>query len=155
MILSSLHIKAFRVSLKLNQYFFLLFPIFLSLSYQTDMDAPPNLVTREVTEDTASVSWDRVQADIDSYMLSYSSAESSSGEIPVGADSTSYRLTGLRPGALYTVFLWAVKGSRSSRKTSTQAETGKLFPLWLRGADSLLPLFWFHIPLKVFPRGIS
>ncbi|XP_046870289.1 tenascin-N isoform X2 [Hypomesus transpacificus] len=94
-----------------------------SVTGVTDMDAPPNLVTREVTEDTASVSWDRVQADIDSYMLSYSSAESSSGEIPVGADSTSYRLTGLRPGALYTVFLWAVKGSRSSRKSSTQAET--------------------------------
>ncbi|XP_067109881.1 tenascin-N [Osmerus mordax] len=94
-----------------------------SVTGVTDMDAPPNLVTREVTEDTASVSWDRVQADIDSYVLSYSSAEGSSGEIPVGADSTSYRLTGLRPGALYTVFLWAVKGSRSSRKTSTQAET--------------------------------
>lgn len=89
----------------------------------TDMDAPTNLVTRAVTEDTASVSWDRVQADIDGYVLSYSSAEGSSGEIPVGADSTSYRLTGLRPGALYTVFLWAVRGSRSSRKSSTQAET--------------------------------
>ena len=115
------------------------------------MDAPPNLVTREVTEDTASVSWDRVQADIDSYMLSYSSAEGSSGEIPVGADSTSYRLTGLRPGALYTVFLWAVKGSRSSRKSSTQAETGKLFPLWLRGTDSLLAAVLVSPPPKSVP----
>lgn len=33
-------------------------------------------------------------------------------------------LTGLRPGVLYTVYIWAVKGSKASRKSSTQAETG-------------------------------
>lgn len=89
------------------------------------MDAPTNLVTREVTEDTATVSWDKVQADIDGYTISYSSADGSSGKIPVGADSASYRLTGLRPGVLYTVYIWAVKGSRISRKSSTEAETGQ------------------------------
>jgi syndecan 4 len=91
-----------------------------------DLDAPTNLFTREVTEDTADVSWDRPLADIDGYLISYSSAEGSSGEIPVGADSTSYRLTGLRPGVIYTVYIWAVKGSRVSRKSSTEAETGFL-----------------------------
>uniref|UniRef100_A0A8C7V6G9 Tenascin N n=1 Tax=Oncorhynchus mykiss TaxID=8022 RepID=A0A8C7V6G9_ONCMY len=90
---------------------------------ETDLDAPTNLLTREVTEDTADVSWDRPLADIDGYMISYSSAEGSSGEIPVGADSSSYRLTGLRPGVIYTVYIWAVKGSRVSRKSSTVAET--------------------------------
>uniref|UniRef100_A0A8C8FHF1 Tenascin N n=1 Tax=Oncorhynchus tshawytscha TaxID=74940 RepID=A0A8C8FHF1_ONCTS len=96
---------------------------------ETDLDAPTNLLTREVTEDTADVSWDRPLADIDGYMISYSSAEGSSGEIPVGADSSSYRLTGLRPGVIYTVYIWAVKGSRVSRKSSTPAETvGLLHP---------------------------
>uniref|UniRef100_A0A8C8FHM7 Tenascin N n=1 Tax=Oncorhynchus tshawytscha TaxID=74940 RepID=A0A8C8FHM7_ONCTS len=90
---------------------------------ETDLDAPTNLLTREVTEDTADVSWDRPLADIDGYMISYSSAEGSSGEIPLGADSSSYRLTGLRPGVIYTVYIWAVKGSRVSRKSSTVAET--------------------------------
>ncbi|XP_021445175.2 tenascin-N isoform X2 [Oncorhynchus mykiss] len=90
---------------------------------ETDLDAPTNLLTREVTEDTADVSWDRPLADIDGYRISYSSAEGSSGEIPVGADSSSYRLTGLRPGVIYTVYIWAVKGSRVSRKSSTVAET--------------------------------
>jgi syndecan 4 len=89
-----------------------------------DLDAPTNLLTREVTEDTADVSWDRPLGDIDGYMISYSSAEGSSGEIPVGADSSSYRLTGLTPGVIYTVYIWAVKGSRVSRKSSTVAETG-------------------------------
>lgn len=91
-----------------------------------DIDAPTNLVTTKVTEDTATVSWDQVKAEIEGYMLSYSSTEGSSSEIPVGRDSTSYRLIGLRPGVLYTVYIWAFKGDKVSRKSSTEAETGKL-----------------------------
>lgn len=83
------------------------------------------MVTIEVTEDTARVSWEQVQAEIDGYMLSYTSAEGSSPEIPVGRDSTSYRLVGLRPGVVYTVYIWAFKGNRVSGKVSTEAETGK------------------------------
>lgn len=91
-----------------------------------DIDAPTNLVTTEVTEDTATVSWDPVEAEIEGYILTYSSAEGSSFEIPVGRDSTSYRLIGLRPGVLYTVYIWAFKGDKVSSKSSTEAETGKL-----------------------------
>uniref|UniRef100_A0A3Q3LU85 Tenascin N n=1 Tax=Mastacembelus armatus TaxID=205130 RepID=A0A3Q3LU85_9TELE len=87
------------------------------------IDAPTNLVTTEVTEDTATVSWDRVQAGIEGYMLSYTSAEGSSSDIPVGRDSTSYRLIGLRPGVLHTVYIWAFKGDKVSKKSSTEAET--------------------------------
>lgn len=93
---------------------------------ETDIDVPGNLVTIEVTEDTATVSWDRVLAEIDSYVLSYSSAEGFSGEIPVGPSRTSYKLIGLRPGVVYTVYVWAIKGDRTSEKSSTKAETGKL-----------------------------
>uniref|UniRef100_W5M354 Tenascin N n=1 Tax=Lepisosteus oculatus TaxID=7918 RepID=W5M354_LEPOC len=60
-----------------------------------DIDAPTNLVTKSVTEDTATLSWDRVP----------------------------YKLTGLRPGVEYTVYIWAVKGDRKSKRTSTQAVT--------------------------------
>ena len=95
------------------------------ISISSDIDAPTKLVTTEVTEDTATVSWDRVQAEIDGYMLSYTSDDGSSSEIPVGRDSTSYRLVGLRPGVLHTVYIWAYKGDKVSRKTSTEAETGK------------------------------
>ncbi|KAM6918759.1 tenascin-N isoform 1-T2 [Xenentodon cancila] len=89
----------------------------------TDIDAPNNLVTTDVTEDTARVSWERVQAEIEGYMLSYTSAEGSSPEIPVGRDSTSYKLVGLRPGVLHTVYIWAFRGDRVSGKSSTEAET--------------------------------
>ncbi|XP_034147426.1 tenascin-N isoform X2 [Esox lucius] len=107
----------------------------ISTEAQTDLDAPTNLLTREVTEDTADVSWVRPQADIDGYVISYSSADGSSGEIPVGADSSSYRLTGLRPGVSYTVYIWAVKGSRVSRKISTEAETEIDAPKHLEASD--------------------
>ncbi|KAI3374967.1 hypothetical protein L3Q82_021492, partial [Scortum barcoo] len=94
-----------------------------SVTGATDIDAPTNLVTTEVTEDTATVSWDQVQAEIEGYMLSYTSAEGSSVNIPVGRDSTSYKLVGLRPGVLHTVYIWAYKGEKVSRKSSTEAET--------------------------------
>uniref|UniRef100_A0A8C9SX07 Tenascin N n=1 Tax=Scleropages formosus TaxID=113540 RepID=A0A8C9SX07_SCLFO len=87
------------------------------------LDAPTNLETVEVTEDTVTVTWDSMLADVDGYMVSYSSVEGSSEEIPVGADSTSYRIAGLTPGVLYTVYVWGVKGDQTSKKISTQAET--------------------------------
>uniref|UniRef100_A0A3P8SGG9 Tenascin N n=1 Tax=Amphiprion percula TaxID=161767 RepID=A0A3P8SGG9_AMPPE len=90
------------------------------LVVSADIDSPTNLVATEVTEDTATVSWDPVQAQTEGYMLSYTSAEGSSSDIPVGRDSTSYRLVGLRPGVLHTVYIWAYRGDKVSRKSSTE-----------------------------------
>lgn len=98
---------------------------FLCFFTSSDIDAPTNLVTTEVTEDTATVSWDQAQAEIEGYMLSYTSAEGSSSDISVARDSTSYRLIGLRPGVLHTVYIWAYKGDKVSGKSSTEAETSK------------------------------
>lgn len=70
------------------------------------------------------MTWDKVQADIDGYMLSYSSVDGFGQEVRVGADSTSYMFTGLKPGVVYTVYVWAIKGPRSSKKSSTETETG-------------------------------
>uniref|UniRef100_A0A3B3WU44 Tenascin N n=1 Tax=Poecilia mexicana TaxID=48701 RepID=A0A3B3WU44_9TELE len=101
----------------------------------TDIDAPTNFVTTEVTEDTATVSWDKAQAEIEGYMLSYTSAEGSSSDIFVGRDSTSYRLVGLRPGVLHTVYIWAFKGDKVSGKSSTEAETEIDSPKDLKASD--------------------
>ncbi|XP_029970860.1 tenascin-N [Salarias fasciatus] len=94
-----------------------------STEAETELDAPANLLSRDETESSFTVSWDPVQANIDGYILTYTSSDGSSGEIPVGPRSTSYTLTGLTPGRLYTVYIWATKGNKSSRKISTQAET--------------------------------
>nr|XP_031544543.1 tenascin-N [Vicugna pacos] len=89
----------------------------------TDIDSPQNLVTDQVTEDTATVSWDPVQAVIDKYMVRYTSADGDTKEVPVGKEQRSTVLTGLRPGVEYTVHVWAQKGDRESRKADTTAPT--------------------------------
>ncbi|XP_041127387.1 tenascin-N isoform X1 [Polyodon spathula] len=101
----------------------------------TEIDAPTNLVTKSVTEDTATLTWNRVQALIDGYRISYTSADGQSQEISVGADRNSHKLTGLRPGVEYTVYIWAMKGNRSSKKTSTKAVTEIDAPTNLRVTD--------------------
>ncbi|XP_076828559.1 tenascin-N isoform X1 [Brachyhypopomus gauderio] len=94
-----------------------------STDAETELDAPTNVLAREVTENSMMISWDTVQADVDGYRLMYSSAHGDSEEVQVGADSASYRFSGLRPGVVYTVYVWAAKGSHTSRKASTDAET--------------------------------
>ncbi|XP_077370914.1 tenascin-N isoform X2 [Festucalex cinctus] len=95
----------------------------ISTQAETELDDPANPLARDQTESSFRVSWDGVQAEIDGYVLSHSSSEGSSGEIRVGPESDSHSLTGLRPGVVYTVYIWAVKGGRSSRKVEVQAET--------------------------------
>uniref|UniRef100_A0A671FFV7 Tenascin-N n=1 Tax=Rhinolophus ferrumequinum TaxID=59479 RepID=A0A671FFV7_RHIFE len=89
----------------------------------TDIDSPTNLVTDRVTETTATVSWDPVQAVIDRYMVRYTSPDGDTREVPVGKEQSSTVLTGLRPGVEYTVHVWAEKGDRESRKADTKAPT--------------------------------
>nr|XP_025856847.1 tenascin-N [Vulpes vulpes] len=89
----------------------------------TDIDSPKNLVTNQVTENTATISWDPVQAIIDKYMVRYTSADGDTREVPVGKEQRSTVLTGLRPGVEYTVQVWAQKGARESKKADTKAPT--------------------------------
>ncbi|CAD7672334.1 unnamed protein product [Nyctereutes procyonoides] len=89
----------------------------------TEIDSPTNLATDRVTEDTATVSWDPVQAIIDKYMVRYTSADGDTREVPVGKEQSSTVLTGLRPGVEYTVQVWAQKGARESKKADTKAPT--------------------------------
>lgn len=98
----------------------------LTSSSCSDIDVPGNLIAIDVTEDTIALSWDQVRAEVEGYMLSYSSPEGSSSDIPVGRYSTSYKLIGLKPGVLYNVYAWAFKEDKVSKKSSTQAETGIL-----------------------------
>ena len=81
-------------------------------------------MTNQVTENTATISWDPVQADIDRYMVRYTSADGETREIPVRKEKSSTVLTGLRPGVEYTVQVWAQKGARESKKAKTKAPTG-------------------------------
>jgi hypothetical protein len=89
-----------------------------------DLDGPKNLVTDQVTENTAIVSWDPVEADIDRYVMRYTSTDGETMEVPVGKEKSSTILTGLRPGMEYKFDVWAQKGTQESKKASTKAPTG-------------------------------
>uniref|UniRef100_A0A8C4SBJ6 Tenascin N n=1 Tax=Erpetoichthys calabaricus TaxID=27687 RepID=A0A8C4SBJ6_ERPCA len=106
-----------------------------SVNGMTELDSPTNLVTKSVTEDTATLSWNKVLAPIDSYRISYSSADGQSQEISVGADKNTHMLTGLRPGVEYTIYIWAIKGNRKSKKASTKAVTDIDAPTNLKVTD--------------------
>uniref|UniRef100_A0A2K5EV52 Tenascin-N n=1 Tax=Aotus nancymaae TaxID=37293 RepID=A0A2K5EV52_AOTNA len=94
-----------------------------NMKAQTDIDSPKNLVTDRVTENTATVSWDPVQAAIDKYVVRYTSADGDTREVPVAKEQSSTVLTGLRPGVEYTVHVWAQKGDQESKKADTKTQT--------------------------------
>ncbi|XP_035753969.1 tenascin-N isoform X2 [Egretta garzetta] len=89
----------------------------------TEIDSPAHLVTDQVTEDTATISWDRVQAVIDRYVVNYTSVDGDTEEMEVGKNETTTTLTGLKPGIEYVIFLWAEKGTQHSKRISTEAVT--------------------------------
>uniref|UniRef100_A0A8B9QFA7 Tenascin N n=1 Tax=Apteryx owenii TaxID=8824 RepID=A0A8B9QFA7_APTOW len=89
----------------------------------TEMDSPKNLMTDRVTEDTATISWDSIQAPIDRYMVSYTSADGDTKEIEVGKGESITTLTGLKPGTKYVIYLWAELGSKESKRASTDMLT--------------------------------
>ncbi|XP_010211649.1 PREDICTED: tenascin-N [Tinamus guttatus] len=89
----------------------------------TEIDSPARLIADQVTEDTAIISWDRVQAVIDKYVLNYTSADGDTEEIELGKDKSTASLTGLKPGTEYVIYLWAEKGAQHSKRTSTEAVT--------------------------------
>ncbi|KAM9128968.1 tenascin-N [Pangshura tecta] len=90
---------------------------------RTGIDSPTNLKTDQVTEDTATISWNRVQAPIDRYMVSYTSADGDTREIAVGKDQNTTTLMGLRPGMEYVIYIWAEKEGLQSKRATTKAET--------------------------------
>ncbi|KFQ62220.1 Tenascin-N, partial [Pelecanus crispus] len=94
-----------------------------STSTVTEIDSVAHLVTDQVTEDTATISWDRVQAFIDRYMVNYTSVHGDTEEVEVGKNETTTTLTGLKPGIEYVIFLWAEKGTQQSKRISTEAVT--------------------------------
>uniref|UniRef100_A0A8C6JUR4 Uncharacterized protein n=1 Tax=Melopsittacus undulatus TaxID=13146 RepID=A0A8C6JUR4_MELUD len=90
------------------------------LTVSAEIDSPAHLMTDQVTEDTATISWDRAQAPVDRYMVNYTSGGDTE-EVEVEKNESTTRLTGLKPGIEYIIFLWAEKGTQQSKKIRTEA----------------------------------
>ncbi|XP_075688268.1 tenascin-N [Rhinoderma darwinii] len=89
----------------------------------TGIDGPKNLVTTDVGEDTASLSWEAARSQIDRYILTYASLDGESDEMAVGKEKTSTFLTDLTPGMEYIFHIWAEKGNKRSKRASVTAMT--------------------------------
>jgi len=82
-------------------------------------------LTDHVTENTITVSWNKVQALIDRYRVNYTSADGDTEEREVEKDKNVTTLAGLEPGMEYVIHIWAEKGEQQSKRASTEAVTGK------------------------------
>ncbi|XP_010889627.2 tenascin-R isoform X3 [Esox lucius] len=108
-------------------------------NFATPMDAPLNLTASEVNHRSALISWQPPIADIDNYMLTYKSADSSKKELILDAEDTWIRLEGLAETSEYTVRLQAARGLETSDVVSTAFTTGnRLFATPQNCAQHLL-----------------
>ncbi|KAJ8339423.1 hypothetical protein SKAU_G00362090 [Synaphobranchus kaupii] len=89
----------------------------------TDLDAPKGLEVSESTETTLTIVWKKPQAKISIYRLIYFSTDGSMEELEIPGTDTTYTLTKLVPGMLYTISLVAKRGSQKSEPADLSAST--------------------------------
>ncbi|XP_054876469.1 tenascin isoform X1 [Poeciliopsis prolifica] len=96
-------------------------------SFLTDLDAPRDLQTVEITDESITLEWRNSKAQVDQYRIKYGPLSGGDhGELlfPPGArDSTQAKITGLRPGTEYGMGVTAVTDERESLPTTTNAVT--------------------------------
>uniref|UniRef100_A0A8C7L4X5 Tenascin C n=1 Tax=Oncorhynchus kisutch TaxID=8019 RepID=A0A8C7L4X5_ONCKI len=101
----------------------------VSETFQTDLDAPRDLQTVELTDESITLEWKNSQAQVDNYRIKYGPLSGGDhGELlfPTGPlDTTQAKITGLRAGTEYGMGVTAVKSERESLPTTTNAVTGE------------------------------
>ncbi|XP_069380424.1 tenascin isoform X3 [Paralichthys olivaceus] len=96
-------------------------------SFLTDLDAPRDLQTVELTDESITLEWKNSQAHVENYRIKYGPLSGGDhGEMlfpPGPKESTQAKITGLRPGTEYGMGVTAVKDERESLPTTTNAVT--------------------------------
>ncbi|XP_006797618.1 tenascin isoform X3 [Neolamprologus brichardi] len=96
-------------------------------SFLTDLDAPRDLQTVELTDESITLEWKNSRAQVDNYRIKYGPLSGGEHEellFPPGPkDSTQAKITGLRPGTEYGMGVTAVKDERESQPTTANAVT--------------------------------
>ncbi|XP_071338014.1 tenascin isoform X2 [Trachinotus anak] len=107
--------------------------------FLTDLDAPRDLQTVELTDESITLEWKNSQAKVDNYRIKYGPLSGGEhGELlfpPGPKDTTQAKITGLRPGTEYGMGVTAVKDERESLPTTTNAVTALDAPKDLTVAD--------------------
>ncbi|KAI9543721.1 hypothetical protein NQZ68_008768 [Dissostichus eleginoides] len=100
-------------------------PVFQS--FLTDLDAPKDLQTVELTDESITLEWKNSQAPVENYRIKYGPLSGGEhGELlfpPGPRETTTAKITGLRPGTEYGMGVTAVTDERESRPTTTNAVT--------------------------------
>uniref|UniRef100_A0A4W5KXC9 Tenascin C n=1 Tax=Hucho hucho TaxID=62062 RepID=A0A4W5KXC9_9TELE len=95
----------------------------------TDLDGPKDLEVNESTETSMTLVWRRPKAKITIYRLVYISRDGRREEVEFPGTATTYALTNLTPGMLYTITLVAERGSKKSTPVTLSASTEELRPV--------------------------
>ncbi|CAH6790473.1 Tnc [Phodopus roborovskii] len=127
-------------------------------TFTTGLDAPRNLRRVSQTDNSITLEWRNVRADIDSYRIKYapiSGGDHAEVDVPKSQQATTkITLTGLRPGTEYGVGVSAVKGDKESDpatiNAATEIDAPKDFQVSETTQDSLT-LFW-KTPVAKFDR---
>uniref|UniRef100_A0A673YB97 Tenascin C n=1 Tax=Salmo trutta TaxID=8032 RepID=A0A673YB97_SALTR len=101
----------------------------------TDLDGPRDLEVSESTETSMTLVWRRPRAKITIYRLVYISRDGRREEVEVPGTATTYVLTNLTPGMLYTITLVAERGSKKSTPITLSASTGLGAPRGIRFSE--------------------
>ncbi|XP_013983686.2 tenascin-like isoform X2 [Salmo salar] len=101
----------------------------------TDLDGPRDLEVSESTETSMTLVWRRPRAKITIYRLVYISRDGQREEVEVPGTATTYVLTNLTPGMLYTITLVAERGSKKSTPVTLSASTGLGAPRGIRFSE--------------------
>ncbi|XP_031665288.1 tenascin-like isoform X2 [Oncorhynchus kisutch] len=101
----------------------------------TDLDGPKDLEVSESTETSMTLVWRRPRAKITIYRLVYISRDGRREEVEVPGTATTYVLTNLTPGMLYTITLVAERGSKKSTPVTLSASTGLGTPRGIRFSE--------------------
>ncbi|KAM4635376.1 tenascin isoform 4-T4 [Polymixia lowei] len=95
----------------------------------TGLDPPKDLDVTESTETTLTLAWQRPRAKIAAYRLAYVSRDGHRAEVEVPATATSYVLTNLTPGMVYSISLRAERGQKKSTPATLSSSTEELSPM--------------------------
>ncbi|XP_041957505.1 tenascin isoform X3 [Alosa sapidissima] len=125
-------------------------------TFVTDLDAPKDLQTLELTDKSITLEWTNSRAKVLSYRVKYgplSGGEHGETVFPAGQqDTTQAKLTGLRPGTEYGMGVTAVKDERESLPTTTNAVTDLDAPKDLEvseATETTLLLVWTKPVAKI------
>ncbi|CAL8248379.1 unnamed protein product [Merluccius merluccius] len=118
-------------------------------TFLTDLDAPRELRTMEVTDESITLEWRNSVVLVDNYRIKYGTLSGGEhGELlfpPGSGASTQAKITGLRPGTEYGMGVTAVKEERESLPTTTNAVTALDAPRDLRAVgvtETTMSLEW-------------